>query len=300
MNNQLAPVSQGTQLVSAAQQAAIKSALMNSLYPGASEASVDMVLAYCQAAGLDPMTKPVHIVPIWMPEKKDGNRVTQAAGMRDVVMPGIELYRTKAHRTREYAGQDDAEFGPTVKTKLGGADVNYPEWCKVTVYRLVDGQRVPYSARVYWLETYATAKRDTEAPNSMWRKRPFGQLEKCAEAAALRKAFPEAVGAQPTAEEMEGKSMIESTAVQIEQKPAYAERQLPPPDEAAPATEEHKPASESGEAASEGQVRMVRTTLERRNISEADLLAHFKIKIVEDLLMSQVNSAMDWIKGKSA
>lgn len=300
MSNQLAPVSQGTQLVSAAQQAAIKSALMNSLYPGASEASVDMVLAYCQAAGLDPMTKPVHIVPIWMPEKKDGNRVTQPASMRDVVMPGIELYRTKAHRTREYAGQDEAEFGPTVKTKLGGADVSYPEWCKVTVFRLVDGQRVPYSARVYWLETYATAKRDTEAPNSMWRKRPFGQLEKCAEAAALRKAFPEAVGAQPTAEEMEGKSMIESTAVQIETKPAYAERQSPPTDEAAPAAEERKPASESGEVANEGQVRMVRTTMDRRNVAEADFLAHFQIKAVEDLLMSQVNAAMDWIKGKSA
>jgi len=39
----------------------------------------------------------------------------------------------------------------------------------------------------------------------MWEKRPFGQLAKCTEAQALRKAFPEAVGSQPTAEEMEGK-----------------------------------------------------------------------------------------------
>ncbi len=199
-------------LVTAEHASAIRSALKSSLYPGATDDSVDMVLAYCHAAKLDPMTKPVHIVPIWIPEKKVDGRVVSSAGMRDVVMPGIELYRTKAHRTGEYAGQDEAEFGPTVSEKLGGVDVRYPEWCKVTVYRIVGEQRVPYSAKVYWLETYATAKRDTDAPNSMWKKRPFGQLEKCAEALALRKAFPEAVGAQPTAEEMEGKSLhVDST-----------------------------------------------------------------------------------------
>jgi len=186
---------------------AIRTALKTSLYPGASDESVDMVLAYCQAGGLDPMTRPVHIVPMWVPEKKQGNRIISPAGMRDVIMPGIELYRTKAHRTGEYAGQDEAEYGSTVTDTLGGVQVRYPEWCKVTVYRHCNGQRVPYSAKVYWLETYATAKRDTDAPNTMWKKRPWGQLEKCAEALALRKAFPEAVGAQPTVEEMESKSL---------------------------------------------------------------------------------------------
>lgn len=180
---------------------AIFAALKDSLYVGAKAESVHMVLAYCKAASLDPMTKPVHIVP--MSVKKPG---TKDYEWRDVIMPGIELYRTKAHRTGEYAGQDEPSFGESVNDELSGVKVTYPKFCRVTVYRLVAGQRVPFSATAYWLETYSTAGKDTSAPNAMWKKRPFGQIEKCAEALALRKAFPEAVGAQPTAEEMDGKS----------------------------------------------------------------------------------------------
>jgi len=47
--------------------------------------------------------------------------------------------------------------------------------------------------------------KDTDMPNAMWKKRPYGQLSKCAEAQALRKAFPEAVPHEYTKEEMEGK-----------------------------------------------------------------------------------------------
>jgi hypothetical protein len=43
----------------------------------------------------------------------------------------------------------------------------------------------------------------------MWQKRPYGQLAKCAEAQALRKAFPEIISQHPTAEEMEGKNFNE-------------------------------------------------------------------------------------------
>lgn len=177
----------------------VRIALKNSLYPGAKDESVDMVLAYCAAARLDPMTKPVHIVPMSVKVGKSQYE------WRDVVMPGIELYRTKAHDTGEYAGQDEAEFGPTVEGKWGDIVVRYPEWAKVTVYRNVGGARVPFVGKAFWTETYSTAGRDTTAPNAMWRKRPFGQIEKCAEALALRKAFPEAIGAHQTYEEMDGK-----------------------------------------------------------------------------------------------
>lgn len=122
------------------------SVLRESLYPGAEDNSIRMVLGYCKAASLDPMQKPVHIVPIW-----DG----KASRMRDVVMPGIGLYRTQAARSGEYGGISDPEFGPDTTEKLGGVEVTYPLWCKITVCRIVGDRLVQFSAIERWKENYA-------------------------------------------------------------------------------------------------------------------------------------------------
>lgn len=179
------------------------SVLASSMYPGASPTSIKMVLGYCKAAGLDPMQKPVHIVPMWD---------ARSNGMRDVVMPGIGLYRTQAARSGEYAGVSEPEFGPDVTESIGGQNITYPQWCRVTVKRrLPTGEVVSFTAKEFWKENYAVkgGKEKSMAPNAMWTKRPYGQLAKCAEAQALRKAFPE-IGSAPTAEEMDGKSLHES------------------------------------------------------------------------------------------
>lgn len=188
--------------------AAVWSTLKNSLYKGANDCSIQMVVEYCKACKLDPMQKPVHIVPMWDKNTKS---------MKDTIMPGIGLYRIQAARSNKYAGVSEPEYGDTVNTTLGGVSISYPEWCKVTVKKLVGNNIVEFTAKEYWLENYATIKKDHNAPNAMWLKRPFGQLAKCAEAQALRKAFPEIITQQPTAEEMEGKSFIESTKTVLEQ-----------------------------------------------------------------------------------
>jgi phage recombination protein Bet len=69
--------------------------LRNSLYPGAQDSSIKMVISYCKASGLDPMRKPVHIVPMWDSKTKS---------MRDVIMPGIGSYRSDAAKSGQYAG----------------------------------------------------------------------------------------------------------------------------------------------------------------------------------------------------
>jgi phage recombination protein Bet len=176
----------------------IVSVLERSVYPGASRESISMALSYCRSAGLDPLLKPVHIVPIWDSKSRT---------MRDVIMPGIGLYRIQAARTGEYAGISEPEFGKDIYTQLGGQEITYPEWCKVTVSRLLkDGKIAQFTAVERWIECYAVrgGQDKSTAPNAIWAKRPYGQLAKCAEAQALRKGFPE-LGSVPTAEEMEGK-----------------------------------------------------------------------------------------------
>ena len=231
-----APARPSTALTTAQHNDAIRTALKSSLYPGASDASVDMVLAYCTATGLDPMTKPVHIVPMSVATGEKDRNGYDITATRDVVMPGIGLYRINATRTGQYAGCSEPEFGPAREMKYQRAvwedgpnnrrqkrlvedAVTYPEWCRITVRKLLGGTVVEFSAIEYWIENYAS-KGDTGEPNSMWAKRPYGQLAKCAEAQALRKAFPEAVGSQPTAEEMEGKDYIDVQATMVPKETA--------------------------------------------------------------------------------
>ena len=205
MSNQLTPASDA--------RGELIQVLQSSLYPGADPASVELVIGYCATAGLDVMQKPVHIVPVW-----DG----KAGRMRDVIMPGIGLYRTQASRTGQHLGTSEPEFGPMVTECIGGQEVTYPEWCRVTVRRLLpSGAVAEFAALEYWVENYAIkgGKEKSVAPNAMWSRRVRGQIAKCAEAQALRRAFPELCSAM-TAEEMEGKAIGDDPA------PAQAPRHM--------------------------------------------------------------------------
>lgn len=183
--------------------------LVETTYPLAkSPEAVAMAIAYCNQRGLDVFKKPIHIVPMWN---------SALNKMVETLWPGIAEIRTTAARTGAYAGIDAISFGPVVKRDFSGETggretrtvrktVEFPESATATVYRLVHGSRCPFTATVYWEETYATIGK-TNVPNDMWEKRPRGQLAKCAEAAALRMAFPEELGSIYAAEEMEGKAI---------------------------------------------------------------------------------------------
>lgn len=195
--------------------------LQSSLYPGASPSSIKLVLNYCRAAGLDPLQKPVHIVPMWDSKSRQ---------MRDVVMPGINLYRTQAARSGKFAGMSEPEFGPDITETIGGQRITYPEWCRVTVKRqMANGSAAEFTAREFWVENYATkgGQEKSVAPNAMWTKRPRGQLAKCAAAQALRIAFPEVAG-PPTADELEGKTLFHEDAAAAMEASPPARPELPP------------------------------------------------------------------------
>lgn len=211
--------------------------LVDQIFPSAkTPEAVLMALSYCRARKLDIYKRPVHIVPMWSSVK---------GAMVETVWPGIAEIRTTAARTGEYAGIDAVEFGPDVTQTFEGKDrkgetfsrtVTFPQWGSVVVYRVVAKQRMAFHTKIYWLETYASTGK-TDVPNDMWSRRPRGQFDKCLEAAALRKAFPEEVGSMYAAEEMEGKTIegaVSSAAV-------VPERQIAPPPPPVAEPEEAEP-----------------------------------------------------------
>lgn len=185
------------------------------LYPDASDEMTLILHDYCTARGLDPLKKPFHVVKVWDSKKRE---------MAESIWPSISEGRITAMRTGEYAGMDSIEHGPTRTENVGTESATFPEWAQCTVYRLIGGHRCAFAGpRVYWLETYAKKKGTDPTPNYMWSRRPFGQIDKCAEAAALRVAFPEE-NTMPTAEEMEGQTVGFDNARDITPKAEPARR----------------------------------------------------------------------------
>lgn len=190
--------------------------LCDAIFPAAkSPRSIMLALDYCRSRKLDIMKKPVHIVPMYDSKANGGQ-----GGYVDTVWPSISELRTTAFRTGQYAGCDETTFGPMMESKFTdrakqdgkwvemSKAIKHPEWAQITVYRMLNGQRLKFAGpKVYWLESYARIGRSS-LPNDMWEKRSMGQLEKCAEAGALRKAFPEELGNEYAAEEMEGRDII--------------------------------------------------------------------------------------------
>ncbi|HEY9678708.1 MAG TPA: phage recombination protein Bet [Drouetiella sp.] len=171
--------------------------------------AIFLAIDYCKARGLDVMKKTVHIVPTYV----DGKEV-------ETIWPAIAEARITAHRTGAFAGNEECEYGEDITREFDGTrwekgvelackiEVTFPKWAKFTVYRIVHGEKRAFSAKLFWMETYTKVKKGSMCPNDRWQRAPYGQLEKCAEAAALRRGFSEEFS-EHTAEEMEGRELVE-------------------------------------------------------------------------------------------
>ena len=153
----------------------------------------------CMKTGLDPFMRQIHIVKRW-----DAGRKREVATFQT----GIDGYRVIAERSCEYAGSDKSVFVYLTKKgveKLKSQNLPVPQAnlqsAAVTVYRIVQGQRVGFTATAYWDE-YAQYGRNGELTR-FWSRMPRAQLAKCAEALALRKAFPANLSGLYTHEEMQ-------------------------------------------------------------------------------------------------
>lgn len=210
---------------------------------GASDEEFAVLMEIARARRLNPLLRQIHFVHRWDGEK--GRQVWSA-------QVSIDGLRAIAERTGRYAGQDEPEFveNPDGTIKL----------CKVRVWRS-DWPR-PAVGIAYWNE-YVQSIRDRQTgrqrPVALWGRMPRTMLAKCAEALALRRAFPEDAGGLYTPDEM-GQAQNEAphlAAVQtrgaqvVHARPLSAPRALPTTVEAPKEQSPAKAAETSNEAPAE-------------------------------------------------
>lgn len=158
------------------QEEMIRASFLN----GASEQEARVLLELARARGLNPITGQIHFVKRWNSARNCETWASQV---------GIDGFRAIAQRTKLYMGQDEAEF----EFDKAGRPVS----CRVKVYRK-DWER-PAVGVAHWSE-YVQVKKDG-SPTHMWATKPRLMLAKCAEAQALRKAFPDDLGGLYTPDE---------------------------------------------------------------------------------------------------
>lgn len=142
---------------------------------GATDSELKLFMFDCRRRGVHPLDKLIHFT-------KRGGKYTPVTS--------IDYMRAQAARSGEMAGSDDATFDDD------GGESGLVS-ATVTVYRLTRSQRFAYTATARWEEYCPGPGQD-----HMWRKMPRTMLAKCAEALALRKAFPQQLAGLHVDEEL--------------------------------------------------------------------------------------------------
>lgn len=178
-----------------------KKIILDTCCGGASESEARALLAIAEARGLNPLLGECYFVKRWD---------SQARCEKWAVQASIDSLRIKAEQTGLYAGQDEPEYEHDKEGRLVLA--------RVRVHRK-DWTR-PAVATARWGEYVQTTK--DGAPTRFWQRMPYNQLAKCAEALALRKAFPAVLAKLYVPEEMAQAEVVDEALERSEPKPPPA------------------------------------------------------------------------------
>lgn len=185
---------------------------------GATDSELALFLNQCKRTGLDPFTKQIHAVKRW-------NSKTRREEM--AIQVGIDGFRLIADRTLEADGQDGPFWcGKDGRWYDAWLSAEPPLASKVIAYR--KGRSHPYTGVARYASYVQTTKEG--GPNHFWSRMPDVMLAKCAEALALRKAFPQELSGVYLPEEMGADTAAETPPEAIEHRPAKtaAAKPLPP------------------------------------------------------------------------
>jgi phage recombination protein Bet len=156
---------------------------------------IKIFAAVCRERNLSPFSKQIYLIP---------------RGGKYTIQTSIDGLRAIAERTGKYIASGDYLFNDNrTQFQLIQEGVKHPLTATVTITK-GNGVQGQYTATANWDSYYPG-----ESLGTLWRKFPFLMLGKCAEALALRKAFPEAIGSLYIEEEMQ-QAEIETTPVKIE------------------------------------------------------------------------------------
>lgn len=151
-----------------------KELVKKTVFPDATDAELQLFFFDCTRRGIHPLDKLIH------PTKRNGKYTP---------ITSIDLFRQRASESGEHMGTDDAVYTGDPSQKDFA--------CSVTVYKHLRGEKCPFTATARWSEYFPGEKQ-----GFMWLKMPHLMLAKCAEALALRKAFPQQLHGLYTNEEM--------------------------------------------------------------------------------------------------
>ena len=159
--------------------------LKDTVCKGATPQEFELFVHACNRTGLDPFMKQIHAVKRW----------NQKLGREEMsIQTGIDGFRLIAERTGMYSPGRE----PTCAYDANGKVFSATSFIKKMTK---DGTWHEVGATAYWSE-YAPPPFKNGQMNPFWQKMPHVMLSKCAEALALRKAFPADLSGIYTTEEM--------------------------------------------------------------------------------------------------